>query len=141
MQSSVTYTTAANVENLTLTGTGAINATGNGAANVLTGNGGANTLSGLDGSDTLDGGAAADSLTGGNGNDVFLFKAGQANGDTITDFHGNGGAAGDSITLQGYGVGASATVGSGVLTISYSGGSETINVDTTGFDASDYSFV
>ncbi|MDD1417731.1 SBBP repeat-containing protein [Dolichospermum sp. ST_sed1] len=40
------------VENLTLTGTSAINGTGNAGDNVFTGNSGNNTLTGLDGNDT-----------------------------------------------------------------------------------------
>jgi hypothetical protein len=35
-----------------------------------------------------------------------VFVAGQANGDTITDFNGNGAAAGDVIQLEGYGTAA-----------------------------------
>ena len=46
VQSSVTYILADNVDNLTLTGTTAINGTGNALNNVLTGNSGANVLTG-----------------------------------------------------------------------------------------------
>ena len=60
VQSAVTYTLSANVENLTLTGTGAINATGNSANNLLTGNSGANLLDGGGGTDTLRGGVGDD---------------------------------------------------------------------------------
>ncbi len=42
----------ADLENITLTGTGAINATGNSNANVLTGNSGVNILTGGAGDDT-----------------------------------------------------------------------------------------
>jgi trimeric autotransporter adhesin len=79
--SSVSYALAANVENLTLTGTAAINGTGNELNNAIIGNAGANALSGgagndsLDagaGADTLDGGAGSDLLTGGAGNDVYV---------------------------------------------------------------------
>lgn len=51
VNASVTHTLAANVENITLTGTTAINATGNGLDNTLTGNGGINVLTGLAGND------------------------------------------------------------------------------------------
>jgi Ca2+-binding RTX toxin-like protein len=84
VQSSVTHTLAANVENLTLTGTTAINGTGNALDNVLTGNSGANVLTGGAGNDTLDGKAGADSLAGGTGNDTY--KLGRGYGaDTITE--------------------------------------------------------
>ncbi|MDP2831692.1 MAG: calcium-binding protein [Pseudomonadota bacterium] len=72
VQSSVTYTLVANVENLTLTGSVAINGTGNTLNNTLIGNGGSNTLMGLAGDDSLDGGAGADSMTGGAGNDIYV---------------------------------------------------------------------
>ena len=77
----VSFTLSPNVENLVLTGTNAIDGTGNALANVLTGNDAANALSGADGSDslvgdlgndTLDGGAGADSLSGGLGNDTYV---------------------------------------------------------------------
>src|SRR3972149_8192518 len=52
VQSSVTYTLANNVENISLMGTSAINGTGNTLNNVLTGNSAANTLTGGTGNDT-----------------------------------------------------------------------------------------
>ncbi|MCW9681150.1 lectin-like protein, partial [Dolichospermum planctonicum UHCC 0167] len=52
IQSSVTLTLATNVENLTLTGTAAINGTGNASNNVITGNSANNTLNGGAGNDT-----------------------------------------------------------------------------------------
>ena len=51
------------IENLTLTGTGAINATGNALDNVLTGNSGANVLIGGVGADTVDGGGGVDTAS------------------------------------------------------------------------------
>ena len=55
VQSSVTHTLTAFIENLTLTGAAAINGTGNALANIINGNVAANTLSGLGGNDTLNG--------------------------------------------------------------------------------------
>jgi Ca2+-binding RTX toxin-like protein len=52
LQSSLTRTLTANVENLKLIGTAAINGTGNAGNNVLTGNTGNNILTGLAGNDT-----------------------------------------------------------------------------------------
>src|SRR5262249_12299388 len=60
IQSRVTYTLPANVENLTLTGYLNVNATGNSLNNVLTGNSGNNRLDGGTGTDTLSGGAGDD---------------------------------------------------------------------------------
>jgi hypothetical protein len=48
-------------------------------------------------------------LTGNAGNDTFVFHMGQANGDTVVDFAGNGAAAGDSLSFVGYGAGATFT--------------------------------
>ncbi|MDB9436854.1 calcium-binding protein [Dolichospermum lemmermannii CS-548] len=55
IQSSVTFSIAnlPNIENLTLTGTAAINGTGNAGNNVIIGNAGNNTLNGGAGNDTL----------------------------------------------------------------------------------------
>ncbi|WP_159999017.1 calcium-binding protein [Roseomonas sp. 18066] len=72
-----------------------------GAGNdTLHGKGGRDILSGGDGDDTLDGGRDGDWLTGGAGTDTFLFKAGEANGDVVTDFNA---AEGDRVLLVGYG--------------------------------------
>jgi Ca2+-binding RTX toxin-like protein len=82
VQSSVTYSLGANVENLTLTGIAAVNGTGNADNNVLTGNSAVNTLSGGAGNDTLDGAAGGDTLIGGLGNDTYVVDN---TGDAVTE--------------------------------------------------------
>ena len=88
VQTAITYTLTANVENLTLTGSANVNGTGNTLANVITGNSGANVLDGGLGNDTLNGGAGNDTLTGGSGKDSFVFDSalGSTNVDTISGF-------------------------------------------------------
>lgn len=121
VRASVSFTLPVFVEKLLLTGSIAINGTGNALANKMTGNAAANILQGLDGSDVLDGaggndtlngGAGADRLTGGLGSDVltggadadrFIFNKGDtgpaatAAPDQITDFSH---AEGDLIVLS-----------------------------------------
>ena len=72
VQSSVTYTLALNIESLTLTGTSAINGTGNAFDNILAGNTANNVLTGGAGNDTLDGGSGTDTLVGGTGDDTYV---------------------------------------------------------------------
>lgn len=95
VNSSVTYTLPANVENLTLTGASPINGTGNGLINTITGNAANNQLNGGAGNDTINGGIGIDRLTGGIGNDIFRFTTtGQI--DTVTDYN----VANDTIQLE-----------------------------------------
>lgn len=127
--SSVTYTISdADVENLTLTGATAINATGNSSNNVLTGNSAANSLSGGSGADSLYGGAGNDSLTGGRDNDTLVGGSGndnlkgQENADVYVFQRGDGSdtledivsvattASADINAAQALGVSASGTV-------------------------------
>lgn len=85
VQSSITYTLGANLENLTLTGAAAINGRGNSLNNTLTGNGGANALMGGAGDDIINGKGGDDVLFGEEGADRFIFELGTGR-DVIGDF-------------------------------------------------------
>ncbi|OAV56179.1 calcium-binding protein [Rhizobium sp. WYCCWR10014] len=96
------------IENLTLTGTANLSATGNNTANILTGNDGNNFLNGGKGNDRLIGGLGndkligkigADVLTGGGGGDSFVFDVTPSNTsvDKIVDFSS---AAGDKLVFD-----------------------------------------
>ena len=85
--SSISYTLGDHLEDLQLSGTAAVNATGNAQANRLTGNSGANILYGMAGDDRLTGGLGADALYGGAGDD--LYEVDNA-GDTVIELAGEG---------------------------------------------------
>jgi Ca2+-binding RTX toxin-like protein len=125
---------SSNVENLVLQGSADLQGYGNGDSNALYGNSGINLL---------DGGAGADMLTGGAGNDVFLFQRGEAAGDTVVDFAGNGAAPGDSLLFLGYGPGATFTnIDAAHWQVNFNGSSHEVITFMNGaaIDASDVMF-
>jgi hypothetical protein len=126
VQTSVTYSLAnvSNVENLVLTGSAAIDGTGNGLVNTINGNSAANSISGgagadyivaASGADTVSGGNGADSIFGGNGNDPLNGNGGD---DRITSGGGidtlTGAGANDTFVFNALG---ESGVGAGNRTI------------------------
>ncbi|MCJ8052130.1 hypothetical protein GB928_001860 [Shinella curvata] len=87
------------METASVSGTTAINLTGNDFAQTIFGNAGANILKGGGGNDALRGYGGKDTLAGGAGNDTFVFNTtlnATTNVDTISDFN----AAADTIQID-----------------------------------------
>ena len=72
VETPLSYTLGAHLENLKLTGLDAASGTGNDLPNAISGNSAENLLSGGDGNDTLRGGGGADTLDGGAGDDRLV---------------------------------------------------------------------
>ena len=95
VQSKITYTLGANVENLYIYGA-AISGTGNALNNFIGGSGNAEVMNGLAGNDTLNGYGGADALNGGDGNDTLDGGANSITaGDTLV-----GGLGNDTYTID-----------------------------------------
>jgi Ca2+-binding RTX toxin-like protein len=122
VRASITFTLGANLEVLELTGSAALNGTGNSADNTIAGNTGNNVLSGMGGNDTLLGGDGNDSLDGGTGNDSMVGGTGH---DTYTVD-----AAGDAV-LEAVGEGFDLVKSS----LSYTLGANLEALELTGSDA------
>jgi Ca2+-binding RTX toxin-like protein len=122
------------VENLTLTGTSAINGTGNSLDNAVTGNGANNTLAGLGGADSLDGGAGTDTASYAVSTDavnVSLTTAagtgGDAQGDTFVSIENLIGSASND-TLEGGGGTNVLNGGAGIDTVTYEHAASAVTV-------------
>lgn len=101
VQSSLTWTLASHVENLTLTGSSAINGTGNSLNNYLIGNSGNNILTGGLGIDTLAGAAGDDTYYVDNIADVIIENSAEGTDLVSSSVHYTLSANVENLTLTG----------------------------------------
>ena len=105
---------------------------------TLTGTAGNDTINGLSGNDRIDGAGGADILSGGRNGDTFVFTAGEANGDSITDLRSN-----DQLEFHGYGNGSFTQVDATHWAIGYENNSHSAEVIEIldGVALNDYHFI
>ncbi len=136
VESEISITLGANVENLDLNGT-AVTGTGNALNNVINGNGSDNQLFGGGGNDSIDGGNGSDLVDGGTGDDGL---SGGAGGDTDTIIGGDGNDTinvsdgNDVILYNAVNFGADIVTG---FDATATGGQDLINLSALGITATD----
>lgn len=143
VQSSVSWTLGANLENLQLTGVSAIDGTGNELRNFITGNAANNVLNGAGGADTMN---------GGNGNDTYYVDN---LGDTVIESNADPVSGGiDSVhsNLSSYtlgnnvenlyidATGAADGVGNALANILYAGAGNNVLDGRDGIDTISYAY-
>jgi Ca2+-binding RTX toxin-like protein len=162
VRATISFTLAANIENLIQDGAANIDGTGNGLGNAMTGNGGNNVLDGQagddvlkagNGNDVLIGGTGADILVGGGGADTFVVTAasihtsGAIETDTVNDLIAAqsdrldlSAVDADSITAgdQAFHLVGGFTHHAAEMTLTLSGGNTLLALDVDGDGRADY---